>query len=184
MFTLKLNFYLSLLVILLNSCATTHGGAISGNACISNPNFSVRKTAIGAAKTTKILGFGGDSPNGMVYSAKTDLLKYNPLEAGQTLANLSVDFKTTQYLFWSTTMVILHADIVDFNTDSLEDAKPMNFQVLTYKGYNLNDEVALVKNYKKEYYTIVKLEPQKVTLKAKDGTIIQKKYTQLPSRDF
>jgi hypothetical protein len=100
-------------VFLLSSCAI-HSGIMSDSASLGSNNFKMVKYAQGEAKVTKILGIGGLGKNALVAEAKKDLVQNNPLKEGQTLANLTVDFKTSFLLIVSTTKVTVTADIVEF----------------------------------------------------------------------
>lgn len=107
-------FSFLLLLFLLNSCAF-HQGSMTGNANLSDNNFKIIQLAIGQAKTTHVLGFGGLNSDALVFEAKRNLYQSFPLKEGQALANITVDFKRSYYLFASTTKVTITADIVDFN---------------------------------------------------------------------
>lgn len=174
----------STLGLLLTSCAASHIGTMSGNASISNPNFTIKETALGAAKSRRYFGFGGLHNNGLVYAAKEDLLANNPLQPGEALANITVDFRYTYYLFWTTTLVVLHADVVDFNTDSTQQTPVINNKVMTYRGYNLNERVSVLTRYEKAYHTIIHLGAEKVTLRSDEGNVVKMRYSKLPSRSI
>lgn len=99
----------------MSGCAAMHSGIMSDSASLSSNNFKYVKLAQGEAKTTLIFGFGGMKQNAMVAAAKSDLIQKNPLKEGQTLANVSVDFKYAIYLgIVIVNKATVTADIVEF----------------------------------------------------------------------
>lgn len=98
---------------LFSSCAF-HTGIMTDSASLSSNNFKMVKYAEGTAQTTKIFGFGGLGKDALVASAKKDLIQNNPLREGQTLANVTVDFKQSIVVFVIKTKVTVTADIVEF----------------------------------------------------------------------
>lgn len=101
-------------MVLLSSCAF-HSGLITGNASLNNPEFSIVDFAIGSSETVKVFGIGGLNADAVVLEAKRNLYENYPLQKGQALANVTVDFKREYYLVWSKLKVIISAEIVDFN---------------------------------------------------------------------
>lgn len=111
-------YVLSLMLLLsaaifFSGCAI-HSGIMSDSASLSSKNFTMVKYVQGQSKTTKIFGLGGLAKNALVAEAKKDLLQNNPLREGQTLANVTVDFKTSIVFFVITTKVTVTADIAEF----------------------------------------------------------------------
>lgn len=113
----KLIRYLSISVfaVLLTSCYAVHSGMMTGNAALSDSNFEIVDFAVGTSETIKILGVGGLNTDAMVLDAKRNLYENHPLKKGQALANVTVDFKTSNLLFVMKTKVTVSAEIVDFN---------------------------------------------------------------------
>jgi hypothetical protein len=101
------------LAILISGCAT-HYGFMSGSASLSSNNFKMIKFAKGECTTTKVFGIGGLGKNALVAEAKRNLLENNPLKDGQTLANVTVDFKTSIIFIVIKTKATVTADIIEF----------------------------------------------------------------------
>ena len=102
--------------ILLTSCSAGHSGYMANSASLSSANFSYIKQNIkGEATATYILGIGGLAKETLVNDAKQNMLAENPLKNNQTLANLTVNFKTSHYLgLYATAKCTVTADIVEF----------------------------------------------------------------------
>ncbi|NCU31895.1 MAG: hypothetical protein EOM23_02920 [Candidatus Moranbacteria bacterium] len=101
------------LAIMTSSCAM-HSGIGMSNASLSENNFKMVRYAQGSVKTTKIFGLGGLAKNALVAEAKEQMMSNYPLQDGQALANMTVDFKTSIVFFVITTKVTVTADIVQF----------------------------------------------------------------------
>lgn len=110
-FTLTTVF--AIVAMLFSSCAV-HTGIGMSNASLSQNNFKMVKYATGDVKTTKIFGLGGLSKTAMVAEAKQELLANYPLQDGQALANMTVDWKTSFYFFVLVTKCTVTADVVQF----------------------------------------------------------------------
>jgi hypothetical protein len=110
-----LAFFSSIVVlaIMTSSCGMHHGMGMS-NASLSENNFKMVRYAQGSVKTTKIFGLGGLAKNALVAEAKEQMMSSYPLQDGQALANMTVDFKTSIIFFVITTKVTVTADIVQF----------------------------------------------------------------------
>ena len=109
-------FYISIALLttfILSSCAV-HSGFMNDSAALSSNNFKMVRYAEGTASTTKIFVLGGLAKNALVAEAKKDLIQNNPLKEGQTLANVTVDFKNSFIVFVMKTKVTVTADIVEF----------------------------------------------------------------------
>jgi hypothetical protein len=102
-----------LIISALTSCAF-HTGVMNNSVQLNQNNFKYVRNATGVAKTTKIIGIGGNEKQALVAEAKKDLLDNYPLKDGQALANIVVDFKTSIFLFLTETKVTVTADIVEF----------------------------------------------------------------------
>lgn len=113
---------LLILLVFLSSCAF-HSGLMTGNASLSDPEFSIVDFAIGSSETVKVFGIGGLNADAVVLEAKRNLYENYPLEKGQALANVTVDFKREYYLIVSKLKVIISAEIVDFNAPQGEEIK-------------------------------------------------------------
>jgi hypothetical protein len=102
-----------LIISALTSCAF-HTGVMNNSVQLNQNNFKYVRNATGVAKTTKIIGIGGNEKQALVAEAKKDLLDNYPLKDGQALENIVVDFKTSIFLFLTETKVTVTADIVEF----------------------------------------------------------------------
>lgn len=108
---------LTYIVIVLTSCAASHSGVLSDSASLGSANFSyVKKEISGQSTVTYIFGIGGLAKLTLVNSAKQDMLKHNELKSNQSLANISVNFKSSNYAFvFRKLTCIVTSDIVEFN---------------------------------------------------------------------
>lgn len=103
----------AIVAMMFSSCAM-HTGIGMSNASLSQNNFKMVKYAKGDVKTTKVFGLGGLGKQAMVAEAKQELLANYPLQDGQALANMTVDWKTGFYFFVVVTKCTVTADIVQF----------------------------------------------------------------------
>ncbi|MHB8261172.1 MAG: DUF6567 family protein [Bacteroidia bacterium] len=133
-----------LIVLLFTSCMSWHTGAISSGPLLS-ANDRYVDVAYGYASVNYFLVFGGFSKNALVYEAKKDMMKNNPLKKGEYYANYTVDFKrTVAFFIFMTNEVFVHADILSTNPDTTpqiigtkNDKKvEINFAPLTYVKTN------------------------------------------------
>jgi hypothetical protein len=101
---------------LLTSCSAGHSGYMANSTSLSSANFSYIKQNIkGDATATYILGIGGIAKETLVNDAKQNMLAENPLKNNQALANLTVNFKISQYLgLYATAKCTVTADVVEF----------------------------------------------------------------------
>lgn len=109
----KIFGFIAAISLLTSGCAT-HTGIGMSSASISENNFKMVRYAKGEATATKIFGIGGLGKDALVAEAKQDMLANYPLEEGQALANMTVDFKNSIVLIVITTKVTVTADIIQF----------------------------------------------------------------------
>lgn len=105
------------IAIVVSSCAAMHSGSLSNSAALSSANFSyVKQNIKGQATATYILGIGGLAKETLVDNAKQKMLADNPLKSNQTLANVTVNFKSAMFFgFLSRTVrCTVTADVVEF----------------------------------------------------------------------
>lgn len=105
------------LCFLLTGCLTTQLGFMSDSASLNAPNFKYKKQNIfGESTATYVLGLGGAGRQSLILEAKRNMLKGNPLDANQALANISVSYKTSHFLGFLATDVkcMVSADVVEF----------------------------------------------------------------------
>ncbi|MEM9857106.1 MAG: DUF6567 family protein [Bacteroidota bacterium] len=120
-------FFLIITITSFVSCSYHVGTIGGGSAVITNNQFSRIDFAYGTAKTTNVLGIGGNHKNGLVLEAKRNLYQNSQLQAGQAIGQTTVDFKRTFFFPVMTTRVIISAEIIDFsdkpeNTEISQDA--------------------------------------------------------------
>ena len=131
-----------------------HTGEMRDSAVVQGNEFELINVAQGSARTTHILGIGGLEKAGLVAEARRNMYLNNPLQKGQTYANLSVDFKRSLFIIAATTEVFVTADIVQFyesdEVQSIFENRPVSatigaFSVDEKLGYFLDNEVIKVK---------------------------------------
>lgn len=111
-------FYLVILalIVLFSGCAL-HQGIIQNSGSLSSGNFNYAKRDIsGQAQATYVLGIGGHSKESLIANAKKEMLRSNPLQPNQALANITVSNKTSFYFLVWTNRYTVTADVVEFNT--------------------------------------------------------------------
>jgi hypothetical protein len=101
------------LSLFITSCAS-HIGSFTSSASLSAPNFRYVKLVKGETEISKILGFGGLSTEALVSDAKINMFQNYPLKDNQAYANISVDFKNSNFLVVTKTKVTITADIIEF----------------------------------------------------------------------
>lgn len=107
-------FFIGLSITLLSSCGI-HKGYMNNSASLSEANFNyVKQGLIGTSSILQVLGIGGLDKMAMVDEAKQMMLKDNPLQANQALANVTVSWKNSFFLLVFTTDCTVTADIVEF----------------------------------------------------------------------
>ncbi|MEN0006719.1 MAG: DUF6567 family protein [Bacteroidota bacterium] len=162
-----------LIIVGLNSCAY-HSGLMTGNASLSNAEFSVIDFAIGSAETIKVFGFGGLKSDALVLEAKRNLYENYPLDRGQALANVTVDFKREYYLFWSKLKVIVSADIIDFNEVDQQNLKSPSKVLGMEKNsekefFNIGDEILFLLSDDYEKGAITDINKKTLTIRYFDA---------------
>lgn len=112
---LKLCLILSI-TLTLSSCAAGLTGMMNSATSLNSNNFSyVERDLRGKAQATYVFGIGGMNKEAIVSEAKMQMLKNHQLEDGQALANITVDFKYSNFLgIIATTKCYVTADIVVF----------------------------------------------------------------------
>lgn len=102
------------LALFMSSCAH-HYGSYASSASLSAPNFSYAKQRVqGTASVSYFMGMGGFKHAALIEAANADLLKKNPLQANQALANVVVDFKGSAGFLTKRNRCTVTADIVTF----------------------------------------------------------------------
>ena len=102
-------------VILLSSCAV-HNGFMKNSASLSEANFSyVNQSISGMSSAQYVFVIGGLNRQALVEEAKKDMLKNNPLQPNQVLANVTVNWKYSFYVVVFRTECTVTADVVEFH---------------------------------------------------------------------
>jgi len=97
-----------------SSCAM-HTGYMSNSVSLADANFSyVQQSISGYAETTHVFGIGGLEKEALVEEAKKEMLKNNPLQPNQALANLTVNWKNSFYVVVMMQKCTVTADVVEF----------------------------------------------------------------------
>ena len=100
----------------MTGCSALHSGYMANSAALGSNNFSyVQMNMQGTSTATYIMGIGGLAKKTLVNEAKQEMLKSNPLQSNQTLANLTVNWKSSYYLgIVVITKCTVTADVVEF----------------------------------------------------------------------
>lgn len=110
-------FVLALFSLIISSCASYHVGYITDSASLSSDNFSyVERQLQGSSEADYYFTFGSINKESLVQEAKAAILEEHPLEDNQALANITVEYRTQNYLFYVYIKRIctVTADIVAF----------------------------------------------------------------------
>lgn len=128
-------FLIFLSGVLLTSCVSSHGGAITSSVALNQDNFFIEESVSGSATATYILGFGGNDQIALVAQAKRDLLNKTNFSLGsRALANEVLDFKIQNILGVVTKVTAtVTAQVVNFDLSQKPDS-------------NSNDSILLATN--------------------------------------
>ena len=104
--------------LLLSGCASIHNGQVVGGSVMAQSgNFQYVKTNVvgTSSAVTYVFGIGGNNTESLIQEAKSNLITNNPLGPNQTLANLSVGYKTSLYFgVVLKRYCVITADIIEF----------------------------------------------------------------------
>lgn len=111
--------------LLLSSCSVQKG-YLTTNASLQSGNFKIIGMAKGHSGTFYMFGIGGQSKEGLLYLAKTDMYTNAKLKDNQAIANLTVDDSWT-YVFplFIRHDVFVSGDIIQFKDSGVGAAVPM-----------------------------------------------------------
>lgn len=100
----------------MTSCVGLHKGYITNSTSLSENNFTyVTKNLQGSSTVTYVLGIGGLAKSTLVNTAKQKMLENNPLKDNQALVNLTVNWKSSNYVgIYITLKCTVTADVVEF----------------------------------------------------------------------
>ena len=102
-------------ITLVSSCAI-HNGFMKNSASLSEAKFSyVNQSISGMSSAQYVFAIGGLKRQALVEEAKKDMLRNNPLQPNQVLANVTVNWKHSFYVVVFKTECTITADVVEFN---------------------------------------------------------------------
>ncbi|MGQ1948787.1 DUF6567 family protein [Geofilum sp. OHC36d9] len=135
----KLLYPIVVVLFVFSGCAV-HSGYMNSSASLSQANFSYVNTNIsGTATTLKLFGFGGLGKQAIVAEAKENMLMDYRLKPNQTLANITVNWKTGFYFFAITNSCTVTADVVEFEVRG--DGSNDNFSELSNEEQTVNPTI-------------------------------------------
>lgn len=143
-----------LLFAFLSSCAI-HDGMVGGNVPQANTQCVKVGLAHGSSKTFKVLGIGSTNRDALVLDAKEDMYNNFPLTAEQQYAFVTVDFKRSFFPFFSSTQVVVSADVLDCSGDAEVPRTILPPKPKAYPGSQLEPGKTVATS--KERYKIVSL---------------------------
>jgi len=142
-------------VCLLASCAI-HDGMLSSPTSLANPSCERIGTAYGSSKTWQLFGIGGTQRDALVLDAKEEMYRNFSLVPGQHYDFVTVDFKRSFFPFFSSTQVVVSADILDCNSgEQTNEGFSSVFKPKAYPGSQL--EPGKIVATSTERYKIVSL---------------------------
>lgn len=103
-------------LLFLQSCLATHTGIVNNSAALSQANFAYKSQNLSGSSTAHyVLGIGGMAKESLISEAKRDLMQKASLKENQTLANVTVSFKNSNYLgVYIVVNCLVTADVVEF----------------------------------------------------------------------
>ena len=140
-------------------------GNVSQNVTTNSGKAKTVGVALGQAKASKVMYLGGLTKPSLLYKAKQDLYKNVVLKKGQYLANFTIEYKYSNFIFVQNTLAQVHAEIID--TTNLY---PISYDVLKYRDYSLGDTIYTADRFTKGVvsdFTLNKLVYKKLNGKKK-----------------
>jgi hypothetical protein len=112
----KQYIFIVIVSLFLSGCAATHSGYMSSSTSLSSANFTYVNSIRGESTATYILGIGGLSKETLVDDAQKNMFISGPLKKNQAIANLTVNFKNSYFIFgvFATVTCVVTADVVEF----------------------------------------------------------------------
>jgi len=160
------------------SCVTIQNyGNFNTSASLTRNNFIIKEIAISKSQSTSVFGLFAKE-GGLVREAKIKLYKNYKLKKNQALANATIDISHSYFLIFTTTRVVLTADIVEFyNTDTISEKYKSPGTIV--KGYNfaINDTVIFENYYKQTTGVVVDIidEGAIISYKNSKGTLYKRR---------
>lgn len=113
---MKRTLPLAFAALFLTSCTLYQGGMLP-SASLNENNFQYLHHSIrGESKATYYMGIGGMRRDALVAEAREAMLAEHPLQDGQALVNVTVDYRQTYIIFqlYRRVTCIVTADVVQF----------------------------------------------------------------------
>lgn len=112
----KLTLPLALAALLLSACTFYQGGMLPSASLNANNFHYVHQGIRGESKATYYVGIGGMNRDALVAEARQAMLAEHPLQDGQALVNVTVDYRQTYIIFqlYRRVTCIVTADVVQF----------------------------------------------------------------------
>ncbi len=150
----KLNYFSIILLstFLITSCSMNRSIMFTPSASLNKPNFKIVKTVTGKAETEHILAFGGLNSRGLTNEAKADLYQNADLKENQTIANITLDSKTTFFfffLYWKE-QVYVSADVVEFFSDDIKVNNEKTNTVVNSQPSNIISQATKINSTEEE----------------------------------
>ncbi len=129
---------------------------VGGN--IPNANSECVKLGLahGSSKTIKVLDIGSTNRDALVLDVKEDMYNNLPLDAEQQYTFVTVDFKRTFFPLFSSTQVVMSADILDCSGESKDFRSELPLRPNAYPSSQLEPGKAVATS--NERYRIMSLD--------------------------
>ncbi|WP_282037889.1 DUF6567 family protein [Saccharicrinis aurantiacus] len=131
-------------VVLFSSCMANHFGVMSTGPITKQVQYV--DMAMGVSQTQKVLFFGGLSKDALVLNAKQKLMRNRPLQVNESYANFIVDFKNSYYLFYSSTIATVSADVINFSDTISTPYSDIYKNHINSIGVNVQNELEYINN--------------------------------------
>ncbi len=175
----KLNYFSIILLstFLITSCSMNRSIMFTPSASLNKPNFKIVKTVTGKAETEHILAFGGLNSRGLTNEAKADLYQNADLKENQTIANITLDSKTTFFfffLYWKE-QVYVSADVVEFFSDDIKVNNEKTNTVVNSQPSNIISQATKINSTEEE--TLISKEEKTLIKFLADNKLSSSKYS-------
>lgn len=162
-------FFLLVLPLLFTSCAVHLGMITPTSTNLRDKQVEYSDIAVGYSKVFYVFNFGGFGKDALVNEAKRNLYLSYPLQAGQSLENLTLDFKVARIFFYTKMEAIVIADVLQGDT-SIKITYSKNYKnflnannLLAFNNFSLNESVYCM-NRGPMYSKIIKVGKRRATV--------------------
>ena len=113
---IKRTLPLAFTALFLSSCTFYQGGMLPSASLTENNFHYVHHSIRGQSQATYYMGVGGMNRDALVAEARQAMLAEHPLQDGQALVNVTVDYRQTSIVFqlYRRLTCIVTADVVQF----------------------------------------------------------------------